>query len=101
MGMAHKEATSALIAEFAKDRLRFNNKYTPKEIMFDFQKEFEVSLNYRKAQLAKEIAMHDIRSSFEESFKTILPYCMELQMMNPGTRTDMVKHEDDFFKRLF
>ena len=60
MGMAHKETTSALIAEFTKDRHRFNNKYTPKEIMFDFQMEFGVSISYRKADLAKEIAMHEI-----------------------------------------
>ena len=101
MGMVHKEATSALIAEFAKDRHRFNNKYTPKEIMFDFQMEFGVSISYRKAHLAKEIAMHEIRGSFEESFQTISRYCMEVQMMNPGRRTDMVRHEEDSFRRLF
>ena len=72
MGMAHKQAKASLIANFVKDRLRFNNMYTPKEIMFDFQMEFGVTISYRKAYLGREIAMNEIRGSFEESFQ-ILP----------------------------
>ena len=74
--------------------------YTPKEIMFDFQMEFEVMMHYRKAYLEKEIAIHEIRGSFKESFQILPRYCMELKMMNYETRTDLLKHENDSFRRL-
>ena len=101
MGMAHKQAKASLIADFVKDRLQFNNTYTPKEIMFDFQMEFGATISYRKAYLGREIAMNEIRGSFEESFQILSRYCMELQMMNPGTKIQLMKDEDNSFRRLF
>eukprot|EP00268_Persea_americana_P040560 TRINITY_DN40300_c0_g1_i6.p1 TRINITY_DN40300_c0_g1~~TRINITY_DN40300_c0_g1_i6.p1 ORF type:complete len:742 (-),score=94.17 TRINITY_DN40300_c0_g1_i6:207-2432(-) len=101
MGLAHRQATSELVAEFIKDWVRLHPNYTPKKIISDFQLEFGVVVSYRKAWMAKEIAMHDIRGSYEESFKILPDYCLELQRTSPGTITHLLKEDDNSFSKIF
>lgn len=85
MGLAHSQATSVLIADFIKERLKDQPGYTLKEILADFQWEFGVEISYKKAWKAKEISMLEIRGSYEESINILLDYCIELQRSNLGS----------------
>ena len=68
MGMAHRQATSALISEFIMDRVRKNVDLKLKEIMNDYQMEFGLTISYRKALIASEMALRTVQGSYEESF---------------------------------
>lgn len=100
-GLAHREATAEFIAEFIKERLQLHPNCTPKKIISDFQLEFGVVISYKKAWRAKEIVMHDIQGSYEESFNILPNYCVELQRTNPGTITHLLKEDDNSFSRFF
>ena len=101
MGLAHSQATSALIADWIKERLRLHPSYASKEILTDFQLEFGIQISYRKAWLAKEIALLDIRGSYEDSFRILPSYCIELERTNPGSVSHLIREDDDSFQRLF
>lgn len=49
MGLAQSPATSKLIIDFIKERLRLLASYTPKKIISDFQLEFSSKIRYKKA----------------------------------------------------
>ena len=78
MGMAHRQASSALITEFIMDRVRQNVNLKPKEIMNDYQMEFGATISYMKAYIAREMALNMIRGSHENSFQQLPLYCKEL-----------------------
>ena len=101
MAMAHRQASSELLAEYIMDRVQSNNDLTPKEIINDFQMEFGCRITYRKAHKAKDIALRLIRGSYEESSRNLPLYCNELQRMNPGTITNIEINNDDTFKSFF
>lgn len=101
MGMAHQQATSALIREFIMERVRQNVNLKPKEIMNDYQMEFGSIISYRKAYIAKEMALCIVRGSYEESFQLLPRYCKELELTNPGTVTNIDTTSDDRFRRFF
>ena len=83
------------------EKVRLNHNIRPKEIIDDYQMEFGVTISYRKVHMAKGIALHIVRGSYEESFKILPLYCEELKMMNPGTVTNIDLSDDDRFKRFF
>ncbi|XXG77428.1 hypothetical protein AAC387_Pa08g1582 [Persea americana] len=62
--------------------------------MSDFQMEFGVQISYRKAHMAKEIAMKQIRCSFEDSYRILCDYRLEMKRTNPGT-VDNLWTDDD------
>ena len=93
MGLGHGEATSKFIAMWIIDRLRIHDSYTPKEIITDFSKKFGVQLSYKKALQAREIALDEIRGSYEQSFNILPDYCHELRRTNPGTVTHVIQEE--------
>ncbi|RWR83613.1 Transposase, MuDR, plant [Cinnamomum micranthum f. kanehirae] len=64
MGIAHKQASALLISEFIMDRVRQNVNLKPKEIMNDYQMEYGTTISYRKAHIAKEIALRAVRGSY-------------------------------------
>ena len=101
MGLGHGEATSRFIAMWIIDRLRIHESYTPKEIITDFSKEFGVQLSYKKAWKAREIALDEIRGSYEQSFSILPDYCHELRRTNPSTVTHVIQEEDSTFCRFF
>ena len=101
MGMAHQQAMLALITEFIMDKVRQNPDLKSKEIMNDYQIEFGSTISYRKALIAKEMALRVVRGSYEDSFKILPLYCIELQMANPGTVTNINTTTEDRFKRFF
>ena len=85
MGMAHPQATTNLIADFIKEKVRLHPEYKPKQIINDVRLEFDVVVGYRKAHRAKEIALDAIRGSYEQSFRILPNYCAELMRTNPGS----------------
>lgn len=87
--VAHRQATSRLIAKLIKERLKQHPNYRPKEIMSHWQREFGSQITYRKAHIAKEITMHDIRGSYEESYAILPDYILELKRTNPRTYTKL------------
>lgn len=101
MGMANRQASLALITKFIMDGVRQNINLKPKEIMNDYQMEFEKTVNYRKAYIARKMALNMVRGSYEDSFQQLPLYCKELQMSNPGTVTNIDITTEDCFKRFF
>ncbi|XXG41491.1 hypothetical protein AAC387_Pa01g1937 [Persea americana] len=101
MGMTHPQASSKLIEEFIEDRVRCNNQLKPKEIMNEYQKEFGTCITYRKAHIAKEMALCVIRGSYEESFKILSLYCKELHITNPDIATNIDTTVEDRFRKFF
>ena len=45
--------------------------------------------------------MLDIRGSYEESFRILPSYCIELERINPGSVSHLIREDDDSFQRLF
>ncbi|RWR87935.1 hypothetical protein CKAN_01689900 [Cinnamomum micranthum f. kanehirae] len=101
MGITHPQASAKLIEEFIEDKVRFNNHLKPKEIMHEYQKEFGIRITYRKAHIAKEMALRKVRGSYEESFKILPLYCIELRTTNPGTVTNIDTTAEGRFRRFF
>ena len=69
--------------------------------MNDYQMEFGTTITYRKAHVAKERALRAVRGSYEESFQMLPSYCIELQMTNLGTITNIDTTSKDRFRRFF
>ena len=63
--------------------------------------DFGVQISYRKAHMAKEIAMKQIRSSFEDSYRILCDYRLELKSTNPGTVDNLWIEDDRSFQRYF
>eukprot|EP00268_Persea_americana_P030238 TRINITY_DN29288_c0_g1_i1.p1 TRINITY_DN29288_c0_g1~~TRINITY_DN29288_c0_g1_i1.p1 ORF type:complete len:202 (-),score=10.97 TRINITY_DN29288_c0_g1_i1:620-1225(-) len=96
MGMTYRQASAELIAEFILDRVQFNNKLTPK-IINEYQTEFRCPTTYRRAHKAKDIAHCAIQGSYEESFRILPLYCIELKKTNPGTITNIKMADGNTF----
>ncbi|XXG69188.1 hypothetical protein AAC387_Pa06g2118 [Persea americana] len=75
MGMAHRQASSALFTEFIMDRVRQNANLKLKEIMNDYQIEFGATISYRKAYIKREMALKMIRGLYGDSFQQLPLYC--------------------------
>ena len=69
--------------------------------MNDYQMEFGTTITYRKAHVAKEIALCAVRESYKESFQMLPSYCIELQRTNPSTVTNINTTDEDCFRRFF
>ena len=83
------------------NKVCLNNNLRPKEIMNDYQMEFEVTISYRKAHIAREMTLRIVRGSYEDSFKLLPLYCAKLKLMNPGSVTNIETSNDDRFRRFF
>ena len=100
-GTKSPQATSCLISEFIRERLRVHQDYRPKEIISDSQRELGVQISYRKAHVAREIAMKHIRGSFEYSYMTLCDYRLELKSTKSGTVDNLWIEDDHSFQRYY
>ena len=57
IGTAHRQASAKLIAEFIEDKVQCNNDLRPKEIINECQIEFGTRIIYKRAHMAKELAL--------------------------------------------
>ena len=101
MGTAHRQATAKLIAEVIEDKVQCNNDLRPKEIINECQIEFGTRITYRRAHMAKDLALYKVSGSYEESFMILPLYCNELYRTNPGSYTALDIRPDDRFRRFF
>ena len=69
--------------------------------MNDYQMEFGSTISYRKAYIAKKMAVRMVRGSYEESFQLLPLYYKELVLPNLGTVTNIDTTSDDRFRRFF
>ena len=67
-----------LIVDFIEEMVWCNNDIRPQEINSEYQLEFGTLISYRKAYMAKEVALRKVRGSYEESFFILPLYCNEL-----------------------
>lgn len=63
--------------------------------------EFDTRISYKKAHMAREMALCKVRGSYGESFQIFPLYCNELQRTNPGTVTKIDITTDDRFRCFF
>ena len=96
MGTAHPQASEKLIAEFIEERVRCNKDINPKEIISEYQMEFDTRSSYRKAHMAKELALRKVQGSHKESFQILPLYCNELKRTNLGIVTNLDITSDDW-----
>lgn len=88
MGTAHQQASAKLITDFNEERVQCNNIIRPKEIINEYQMEFETHITYWKAHRARELALLPL-------------YFIELQRTSPDIATKKDITSDDQFKCLF
>ncbi|ERN07906.1 hypothetical protein AMTR_s00012p00235430 [Amborella trichopoda] len=98
---SHRQASIAWIASVIQEQVQTNLNYTPKEIVRDIKRQFNVDVSYAKAWRAKQDAMGAIRGSYKESFKALPGYCKEIERTNPGSVTELICDRDSVFLRLY
>ncbi|XP_073129491.1 uncharacterized protein [Henckelia pumila] len=59
----HPRADSSWVANVVKDKLRAEPLYRPCEMIKDIHREYGVELEYHRAWMGKELAMHDIHGT--------------------------------------
>lgn len=100
-GTAHQQASAKPVVEFIEERVWYNDNLKPKDIINKYQMEFGTRISYKKAHMAREMALHKVRGSYGDSFQVLSLYCNELQRPNPGTVTKIDITTDDRFRRFF
>lgn len=70
---------------YIEEKIRYNSKYPPKDIIDDVRSTFEVVYTYQQAWRAKEVILAAIYSSFEDAFNALPQYCRDIERNNPGS----------------
>lgn len=86
VGTAHLQTSAKLITDFIEGRVHCNNNIKPKEIINNYQTEFETNITYKKAHIAREFTLRKVQGSYEELFHILPLYFIELQRASPGAR---------------
>ena len=69
--------------------------------MNDYQMEFGTTISYRKAYIAREMALNMVTGTYEDLFQQLPLYCKELHMSNLGIITNIDTTTKDGFRRFF
>ena len=75
--------------------------YHPVEIKKDAHRDAFVNVSYSTAWGAKEKAISDINSSFEDGYAKLSQFCIDLLKANPGSIIVLDRTTDNYFKCLF
>ncbi|XP_073119726.1 uncharacterized protein [Henckelia pumila] len=85
-----------------KDKLRAEPLYRPCEIIKDIHREYGVELEYHRAWMGKELAMHDIHGTDKGAYGRLHWYCNAVKETNPGSFADCeIDDVTQKFQRLF
>ncbi|KAI5072709.1 hypothetical protein GOP47_0012815 [Adiantum capillus-veneris] len=83
--LGNKEATAEWVATRYVEKLRDHPMYRPKELMADLRREVGVSISYKVAWKAKQLALGIIHGDHAKSYGKLQSYCDKLVASNPGT----------------
>ncbi|GBG73674.1 hypothetical protein CBR_g17016 [Chara braunii] len=94
--------TAAWVSQWIEPRLRNKPDYSPVDIVKDIYRQHGVSIKYRLAWSAKEVAKAKIAGLNDDGFHNLWMYCDEVQNSNPGSRA-FVQTKEGYhrFKRMF
>ncbi|XP_056845711.1 uncharacterized protein LOC108812459 [Raphanus sativus] len=100
--LGHHQASVQWVAEAVKQTLRENPHCKPKEILEEIHQVHGITLSYKQAWRGKERVMANVRGSFEEEYRLLPQYCVEVRRANPGSIAVVNGHPDDgSFQQLF
>ncbi|CAH9130179.1 unnamed protein product, partial [Cuscuta epithymum] len=99
----NRQATSRLIAELIKHEYGdpSNKPYPPKSVMLDMQTKYGIYMSYKKAWIAKELAMELAMGSEKQSYARLPSMCHVLDRSNPGSIVSYSCKENGEFKNFF
>ncbi|XP_065857241.1 uncharacterized protein [Euphorbia lathyris] len=98
----HRQAGKRVAGILLRSRFDLENRvHRPKDIVFDFERDFSVNLSYMQAWRARHWALEAQSGSPEESFMLLPDYCEMLKSTNPGTVTHIETDDDDQFRFFF
>ena len=98
----HRQASSKLASELVISRIEQRMGLRPRDIILAMHKKYNILISYKKAWLAKEIAIKRVMGSYEDSYNQLPAYLHELRRANPGTVTAvLVNPKTSRFERCF
>ncbi|KAI5076993.1 hypothetical protein GOP47_0009058 [Adiantum capillus-veneris] len=83
------------------EKLQDHPMYRPKELMADLRREVGVSISYKIAWKAKQLALGIIHGDHAKSYGKLQSYCDKLVASNPGTMAHLQKTTEGRFFRMF
>ncbi|CAH9124156.1 unnamed protein product [Cuscuta epithymum] len=97
----NRQATSRLISELIKHEYGdpSNKPYPPKSVMLDMQTKYGIYMSYKKAWIAKELAMELAMGSEKQSYARLPSMCHVLDRSNPGSIVSYSCKENGEFKK--
>ncbi|XP_073138824.1 uncharacterized protein [Henckelia pumila] len=96
------KADSTWVANLVKEKLRGEPSYCPCTMVKDIQRDFGVEIEYHKAWMGREMAMHDIHGTKKGSYDKLRWYCHAVKQTNPGSFAEYeIDQMTNKFKRLF
>ena len=96
------KADANWIANFVKEKVRADPKYTTKNVMNDVKNHFGVEINYRRAWNGREACYTDIHGVEFTSFDRLRWFCAAVKESNPGSVADVEAFpKDGKFRRIF
>ncbi|CAH9084451.1 unnamed protein product [Cuscuta europaea] len=98
-----RQATSRIIAELVKHEYgdASNKPYPPKSIMLDMKTKYDIYMSYKKAWVAKEMAMELAMGSEKDSYARLPSMCHVLERSNPGSIVSYSCKENGEFINFF
>lgn len=98
----HRQASSKLASELVISRIEQRMGLRPRDIILAMHEKYNILISYKKAWLAKEIAIKRVMGSYEDSYNQLPAYLHELRRANPGTVTAvLVNPKTSRFERCF
>ncbi|KAI5062035.1 hypothetical protein GOP47_0022574 [Adiantum capillus-veneris] len=95
--LGNKEATAEWVAARYVEKLRDHPMYRLKERMANLRREVGVSISYKNAWKAKQLALGIIHGDHAKSYGKLRSYCDKLVASNPGTMAHLQKTTEDIF----
>lgn len=95
----HRQAKSRRIATIVKDRISLHLGTMPAEIIADIRR--HIGISYDRSWKGKEFALEEIRGSWEELYRLLPPYVVQLLGIDPAARPRLVREVDRYLLRFF
>ncbi|MCO5557082.1 hypothetical protein L7F22_010638 [Adiantum nelumboides] len=99
--LGNKEATAEWVASKYMEKFRDHPMYRLKELVAGLRRECGVSISYKVAWKAKQVALGAIHGDHAKAYGKLHSYCNRLVASNPGTVAHLQSTNKGRFFRLF
>ncbi|KAM7527984.1 hypothetical protein LguiB_031394 [Lonicera macranthoides] len=102
MGRKSKMVRSKVVVSVLSDKVHSDPSFTTKEVVRNMKRKYGISVPYWNAWYAKEMALHEVHSDDDISYRILIRYLELLEQTNPGTRCSLEVEPESFrFNRVF